>query len=265
MIHRLDLAQRELQPGQRGRQRRPADAVDACSGSSLFVAVLSLRARPPHARPLRLHRGLDRALCCSRFPACCRRRFSEVNGAKIWIRFGGFSIQPGEFAKILLIIFFAAVPGRRSASCSPRRASTCLGMELPRARDLAPLLVAWVALDRRAGARRGPRHLAAVLRHRAGDALRGHRTGVLGGHRARRCSSAARWWPTSSSATSGCACRSGWTRSPTSTAPATRSVQSLFGLGTGGVFGTGLGAGRPELVPTPRPTSCCPRSARSSA
>ena len=32
----------------------------------------------------------------------------NINGAKIWIRIGGYSLQPAEFAKLFLAFFFAA-------------------------------------------------------------------------------------------------------------------------------------------------------------
>ena len=32
---------------------------------------------------------------------------TTVNGAKLWLRFGGVQVQPGEFAKLLLVIFLA--------------------------------------------------------------------------------------------------------------------------------------------------------------
>jgi cell division protein FtsW (lipid II flippase) len=68
----------------------------------------------------------------------------EIYGARIWIRLGPLSFQPGEIAKILLALFFAGylVTARDSLALVGRR---ILGFQLPRARDLGPIVVAWVA------------------------------------------------------------------------------------------------------------------------
>ena len=65
-----------------------------------------------------------------------------INGSKLWIQIGSFSFQPGEIARILIIVFLAAylAENREMLSISTRR---FLGMNIPELRTLAPLLVMW--------------------------------------------------------------------------------------------------------------------------
>ena len=62
--------------------------------------------------------------------------------ARIWLWLGPFSIQPGEFSKILLLIFFAQLLAQKRAlfTVAGRR---FLGLTFPRVRDLAPILMVW--------------------------------------------------------------------------------------------------------------------------
>ena len=64
----------------------------------------------------------------------------EVNGARLWVELGPMSFQPGEFAKVALAIFFAGylVTARDSLSMV---GTSFLGMRLPSARDLGPILL----------------------------------------------------------------------------------------------------------------------------
>ncbi len=64
------------------------------------------------------------------------------NGAQLWIEVGPLSFQPAEIAKILLAIFFAGylVTNRDVLTLAGPK---ILGLQLPRVRDLGPLLLAW--------------------------------------------------------------------------------------------------------------------------
>ncbi|MEU3167222.1 FtsW/RodA/SpoVE family cell cycle protein [Streptosporangium sp. NPDC006930] len=64
------------------------------------------------------------------------------NGATIWIKIAGFTLQPAEFTKLALVIFFAGylVAKRDVLALAGRR---LLFIDLPRARDLGPVLITW--------------------------------------------------------------------------------------------------------------------------
>lgn len=65
-----------------------------------------------------------------------------INGAHLWLAIGGLTFQPGELAKIALTVFFAGylVTRRDSLAAVGRR---FLGVQLPRARELGPILAIW--------------------------------------------------------------------------------------------------------------------------
>ncbi len=62
--------------------------------------------------------------------------------ARIWLYLGPVSIQPGEFSKILLLIFFAQLLAQKRALFTVA-GKRFLGLSFPRLRDLAPILVVW--------------------------------------------------------------------------------------------------------------------------
>jgi cell division protein FtsW (lipid II flippase) len=136
MIWRLDKA-REL------RDNYPAAANQLMwsgLGIAFFLGVLVF---------LKDHRILQRytyismvvALVLLAAPAFFPAKDSDF-GAKIWIHIGTFSIQPGEFAKIILTVFFAGylMVKRDALALASRR---FMGLYLPRGRDLGPILVVW--------------------------------------------------------------------------------------------------------------------------
>ncbi|MFZ2173357.1 MAG: FtsW/RodA/SpoVE family cell cycle protein [Rhodococcus sp. (in: high G+C Gram-positive bacteria)] len=249
LIHRLDLADAQSAVSF-GLPIPSPDANQQVLWTTLaiagFVAVLVL---------LKDYRLLARysytlglaGLVFLAIPALLPSSFSEVNGAKIWIRLPGFSIQPGEFAKILLIIFFASVlVAKRDLFTTAGK--HVLGMDLPRARDLGPILLAWMVsvgvlvFEKDLGTSLLLFTTVLVMLYiateRVGWLVIGGGLLAIGfffayqlfGHVRVRVST---WLdPLEDYNNTGY-----------------QISQSLFGLATGGVAGTGLGSGRPSQVP----------------
>lgn len=134
MIHRIHEAQPTLTPQAR------TQLIWMTLGVLLFIAVLV---------GLRDHRRLQAFTYTSGLVAIALLLLpllpglgTEIHGARIWVRIGSLSFQPGEVAKVLLVVAFAGylVVHRDALALAGRR---LLFVDLPRGRDLGPILAMW--------------------------------------------------------------------------------------------------------------------------
>ncbi|WP_435179033.1 FtsW/RodA/SpoVE family cell cycle protein [Actinacidiphila sp. bgisy145] len=139
VIWRLDQSPRlRSDPG--FQVAAPRQLLYSAAGLVLFAVVLVL---------LRDHRTLQRYTYTSMVVALVLLLLPlvpglglDVYGARIWIALAGYSMQPAEFAKIVIAVFFAGylVVKRDALALAGRRFA---GLALPRGRDLGPILSVW--------------------------------------------------------------------------------------------------------------------------
>lgn len=138
MIYRLDLA--DTDNAGVFWTSSTAQILYTAIGVAIGIAVLFF---------VRNHRVLQRftylfglvSLVLLLLPLVPGLGISEAN-ARVWISIGPFNFQPGEIAKVTIAIFFAGylVTARDSLSMVSRK---FLGLKLPRMRDLGPILIVW--------------------------------------------------------------------------------------------------------------------------
>jgi len=176
---------------------------------------------------------------------------TTINGATLWISVFGTTFQPGEIAKIALIIFFAGYLVNRKDSLAVV-GRKILGVRIPRGRELGPILVIWLAsigvlvLQRDLGTSVLYFGLFLVMIYvatgRAFYAGIGVAMLITGGlvasrvldYVSRRFDS----WLNPFNQENYDAVGGSY-----------QIVQGIFGMANGGLFGTGLGGGVPQLVP----------------
>jgi cell division protein FtsW (lipid II flippase) len=176
---------------------------------------------------------------------------TTINGATLWISVFGVTFQPGEIAKIALIIFFAGYLVNRKDSLAVV-GRKILGVRIPRGRELGPILVIWLAsigvlvLQRDLGTSILYFGLFLVMIYvatgRAFYAGIGIAMLVTGGLVASRVldyvSRRFDAWLNPFDKDNYDAIGGSY-----------QIVQGIFGMANGGLFGTGLGGGVPQLVP----------------
>ncbi|GGS87275.1 MULTISPECIES: FtsW/RodA/SpoVE family cell cycle protein [Streptomyces] len=245
LLHRLDHAYVE-QFG--GDAYAPGQLLWTVVGVAACLLVLAL---------LRDHRRLQRfiylpmaaALALLAAPAFSP---ADTYGAKRWIVVGGMSVQPGEFVKIMIAVFFAGylVVHREALALTGRR---FLGMRLPPMRRLGPIATVWIlsllvlVFERDLGtsliffgvfvvmlyvATERTGWIVCGLVMAAGGAF------AVGSTEPHVKARVAAWLDPLSY----------YREQPPPGVTSDQAAQALFGFGSGGMSGTGLGRGHPELI-----------------
>ncbi len=245
-IYRIDLSPRGLEAG-----------LDDGSKQILWTA-LGIGAAILVLFVVRNHRMLQRYTYIAMLVSIVLLLLPLVPGlrlknaaALIWVSVGPFSFQPGEIAKITLAIFFAGflVARRDSLAMVGRKV---LFVRLPRARDLGPILVVWILA---LGVIVGEHDLGTglllfgmfvamlyVATGRTSWIVLGLVLAGFGAYAASRILSYVQGRITN------------WLDAFQGDLYYQRGgsaqiVDGLFGLAHGGLFGTGLGQGRPDITP----------------
>lgn len=172
-------------------------------------------------------------------------------GAQVWIRLGPVTLQPAELVKVTLPIFFAGylVENRDNLAIGGPKV---LGMRLPRARDLGPILVVWIlgiailVLQRDLGTSLLFFGLFVVMLYAATNRVSWIAIGLV--LFAPAAVAAVRLFPH---------VQRRFTVWMHAMDPAVydapggsnQLVQGMFGMASGGLMGTGWGRGYPQLVP----------------
>ncbi|WP_199547386.1 FtsW/RodA/SpoVE family cell cycle protein [Streptomyces sp. N35] len=227
---------------------------DPTAGGQLMWSVIGVAVCIGALVALRDHRRLQRyiyvmmavALVLLMAPAFFP---GDTYGAKRWIYLGGLSFQPGEFVKIMIAVFFAGylTVNRNALALTGRRV---LGIQLPPGRQFGPILAIWAVsllvliFERDLGTSLIFFGLFVVMLYAATQrtswivtgllmaALGAFVVGSLEPHVHGRVEAWLDPFAVYAKDTGG----------------SDQLAQALFSFGSGGLTGTGLGQGHPELI-----------------
>ncbi|HEX2196008.1 MAG TPA: FtsW/RodA/SpoVE family cell cycle protein, partial [Actinomycetota bacterium] len=172
-----------------------------------------------------------------------------VNGARLWVKIGGFQFQPAELSKICLVAFFAGYLAERKEllAIATKRIA---GFHVPDFKHFGPLLVMWgislavMFYERDLGSSLLFFSIFLLMLYVATSRVVYTAFGALlfaagsfiGYQAFARVQSRVEVWLDVFDP-------------ELIQGPSYQLAQSLFALATGGLFGTGLGQGRPDLIP----------------